>query len=221
MNVKTFISVENTIIKSLLKNQSEKSKEKTTGFTITELIFVVLIMGILAAIAAPGWLAFINRQRLRTSTDRVYSALRKAQSQAKMNKETWQASFRQVDYVDLNNNGTEEADEPKNRVQWAVHPVSYPVADLKVASISDGNSTYLWQTLEEGVEINTPNTTMSETGGVYTRKFEYLGNADPPFGKMTLSHTNMGETRRCVYVSTLLGAMRTDEDNGCGKKPKE
>ena len=216
MNIKTLPSVKLTLVKNLHKNLPQKSlKQQETGYSLVELIFVVLIIGILSAIAAPGWNAFINRERLRSSTDKIHNALRKAQSQAKLNKETWQASFRQVDYVDINDNGTEESEEPKNRVQWAVHPVSYPVADLNVASISDGSSLYLWQSLEQGIEINTASTTMSETDGIYTREFEYQGNVDPPFGKITLSHTDMGETKRCVIVSTLLGAMRRDENDGC------
>ena len=55
-------------------------KASTFGFTIVELAIVVFIIGILSAIAAPGWSAFVNRQRTRTVNDAVLQALRKAQS---------------------------------------------------------------------------------------------------------------------------------------------
>jgi type II secretory pathway pseudopilin PulG len=49
------------------------------------LLVIVLLLGILSAIAAPSWLAFINRQRVRTVNDRVLQTLRTAQSEAKAN----------------------------------------------------------------------------------------------------------------------------------------
>jgi Tfp pilus assembly protein FimT len=57
------------------------------------LIVIVLILGILSAIAAPSWLAFINRQRVRTVNDRVFQSLRLAQSEAKRSKRDVTVTF--------------------------------------------------------------------------------------------------------------------------------
>jgi len=55
---------------------------KTSGFTLIEVLVVVIIAGILAAIAAPGWLAFLNRQRVSTVKSDLVQTLKNAQQDA-------------------------------------------------------------------------------------------------------------------------------------------
>ncbi|NJL65366.1 MAG: type II secretion system protein [Methylacidiphilales bacterium] len=47
------------------------------------MLVVVIIIGILSAIAAPTWLAFTNRQRINKVNDVVLSTLQEAQREAK------------------------------------------------------------------------------------------------------------------------------------------
>jgi len=58
------------------------------GFTLIETLIVVIIVGILAAIAGPSWIGFIQQQRLSTAADKVYQAVTGAQSLAKKDKLT-------------------------------------------------------------------------------------------------------------------------------------
>ncbi len=58
-------------------------KQSTAGFTLLELIVVMVMVSILAAIAAPSWLALVNRQRVAAARDEVLQVLRKAQKDAK------------------------------------------------------------------------------------------------------------------------------------------
>ncbi|AFY62694.1 Tfp pilus assembly protein FimT/FimU [Synechococcus sp. PCC 6312] len=52
------------------------------GFTLPEMLAVVVIIGILAAIFIPSFLAWLNNQRIRDGLVRVEGALKEAQREA-------------------------------------------------------------------------------------------------------------------------------------------
>ncbi len=163
-----------------------------SGFTLLEVLVVTLAIGILSAIAAPSWLAFVDTQRLNAAQSEVYQAMRQAQSQAKLQKLTWQASFREQ-------NGT---------VQWAVHPAGVNPSDA------------VWNNLNAVVSLDAE-TTLQESDGVRRIEFDYMGTVEqPPLGRITLSSKNGGKAKRCVFVSTILGAMRTAKENDTAKSGK-
>ena len=70
---------------SKLKSQSNFHKNEA-GFSLIEVVVVVLMVAILSAIAAPGWLGFINRQRIYSLNDEVYRTIQNTQSEAKYKK---------------------------------------------------------------------------------------------------------------------------------------
>jgi len=53
------------------KRDISKSNQPDVGFSLIEVITVVLILGILAAIALPSWSVFVNRQRVGKVNDAV------------------------------------------------------------------------------------------------------------------------------------------------------
>ncbi|PPS41923.1 Tfp pilus assembly protein FimT/FimU [Chroococcidiopsis sp. TS-821] len=61
---------------------------KNSGFTLIELLVAIAVAGILAAIAVPGWLSFVQQRRLSVAADQMYRAVKATQAEAKKTKAT-------------------------------------------------------------------------------------------------------------------------------------
>ena len=175
------------------------SRKSESGYTLLELLVTVIMLGILAAIAAPGWLGFINRQRVRTVNDRVFQSLRAAQSEAKRSKREIVITF-------------------------SAPPVDPPTATIN--TVPAGPIPLQTETFDAGGEIKpgtivlSTNATVPVAPGVplHSIVFDYQGNVtnlppNPPSpnARFVVTVSVPGGARQCVFVETLLGGMRTDE----------
>lgn len=81
------------MVKLLLRNVLRKSVP-VSGFTLLELIAVIVIAGILSSIAAASYQALQNTRRINNTQSEIFSAIKEAQSRAKKDKITYQVSIR-------------------------------------------------------------------------------------------------------------------------------
>jgi prepilin-type N-terminal cleavage/methylation domain-containing protein len=155
-----------------------KSQSSIAGFTAIELAIVVVMVGILAAIAAPGWQLFRDRQTVSTVNERLHLAMRDAQNRSLRTKSNWRVSMRELD----------------DRIEWSVHR-----RDLEPQ---------VWEGIQAPVTIEKGTTFASRRGQYYLefnergRVHGQLGrvtvtsNNAPTLQRCTIASTLLGTLRR-------------------------
>lgn len=177
----------------------QSSIRTTAGFTLFEMLIVIVIASILALIAAPSWVGFTNNRRTEAARDQVFQILRQAQTQA-------QASRRQqvVNFITT----------PGSLPSISSGGVTQPV-DAQTGNQSNPRLI--------GMTVSNGNTNGCGPGASSCVIFDDRGNIrrdDNQLGEegikvvLTSPADNRG-SQKCVVVQTLLGAMRTDRGDGC------
>ncbi|WP_414754902.1 type IV pilin protein [Anabaena sp. CCY 9910] len=190
-----------------------ESRKLDAGFSLVEMIAVVLMIGILAAIALPSWSAYVNRQRVTKANEVVLSAIQDAQRQAKQKKLSYSVSFKTDNNI------------PQLAVYSGITPTNWrnlgEDLDIKTGTMRLGTNLS---------NVNTASTSVTyaanfNTSAPQTITFDYMGtlaNAnlgtlptgsdEAPGIKVVVANNNI---KRCVILKTLLGATLTDKDDKC------
>lgn len=184
------------------------------GFTLLEALVVVIIIGVLFGISAPGWDAFLSRQRISTAREQLIQVIRQAQSEART------TSTARVVVFDPNPRGVPRVTQAKFPVTVTTPPNSLPVAltnltDWKILGNGDIKAGMIALSASPAQADGTGQIVFDSTGAI----------AQPPTVaatqtanlRLTLvrTGTNQSGTQRCVKIATLLGALQQAEGTAC------
>jgi len=194
-----------------------RRRRAIAGYTLIEVLVVLLIIAVLVAIAAPSWSALLNRQRVNAVRDEVSQVIRQTQAEAKRTKLARIVVF----------------DAPADaapRVATQRQPLGPDERTAPLLTPAEISALPVWQELGRGevkdgqVILETrpagasnqivfdsngavDQVSASQGGTIGSRPYIFAVNVRP---KGTASGAN-----RCLIVDTLLGATRTAEGSDC------
>jgi len=221
-----------TLLQVICRYRLRTYSNRQAGFTFIELLVVIIIVGVLSAIAAPGWLGFVQQRRAGAASDAMVRAIQEAQSLAKTRKLSYSISFRneggvpQVAIYPYKNTSGNDID-PNNLddISWkslgneqlALKPGQI-ILRTNLGTANQGNNTI--NKIPNG-EVKT--ITFSFLGSLPTAPLPVLNvdGDDAQEGLVVEVGAPQGTndvitvTRRCAKIRTLLGSLQTKKGEQC------
>jgi prepilin-type N-terminal cleavage/methylation domain-containing protein len=173
-------------------------QSRDRGFTLIEILVVLMMVGILTAIAAPSWLSFVNNNRLSASQSRVFSTIKDAQSSAKRSSTT-------STFV-IGNDATNGAYVRSGTTQY-----QYLEQGVRVLSVTQIGTSC---TLTSTIPATTPLTITFSSQGIPTTVNNCAAFADYPL-KITIGINNNAALNRCTSITTILGSVKSGTGSAC------
>lgn len=169
-------------------------RKSNSGFTLIEMMVVTVIIGVIAAIAAPNFLGLLNRNRVNEATQQVEGAIKEAQRQAMRKGKICKIRFTST--------GTGSNQRSIVQVRPDEGSVSYSGCLLNNRELPSSVSFGL---LSGG--------TVSPVNSSNEIDLAFSGKGNPDVqGMMVISHPNV-ISEKCIQIEGVLGNMITGDYN--------
>lgn len=171
----------------------------TDGLTLVEMIVVLMIAAVLALIAAPSWLSFMNSRRAEAGRDQVFQILRQAQSQAIQNRQVQVVNFvTPTNAIPIIKTSGVSQRLDGQMTDSNLNPKMMGLQVLNGASNSCSSDAQGCVVFDDRGNVKRDSNTLGEEGI-----------------KVVITSPASTGSKRCVIVKTLLGAMQTGSGNEC------
>lgn len=162
-------------------------RNSTDGFTLIELIVVIVMISVLFAIALPSWVSFLNNRRAGAARDEILQTLRQTQAEAIRTRR-----------------------EKTMTLNIAANPPQITGFQGQTVPIGQGKFT------AGMIGVQVAPATATSIRFTSTGALNVTNPGDVPI-TITVSAPANGGAKRCLVIQTLLGSMRslTKGEAGC------
>ncbi len=175
------------------------------GFTLIEVLAVIIIAAVLAGIAAPGWLAFLNRQRVNAVKSDLVQTLKKAQADAIQRRQEVAVEIVTGTTTPTVPPPTVKVGRPQRNTAGAITGVSGPSQTLGDNDANPGGITLTAKSLNASNQVINTNTRII---------FDYQGlpTSDSPIPFIVGISPQASSAEQCVVIANLLGSVKTADN---------